>query len=91
MRIEFAPDRWSALDGADALVIATEWAEFRTLDAAELHARMRAPIVFDGRNLYDPLQLAQLDIDYHCVGRPCPARRMPQAKHCCCTLALPCR
>ncbi len=70
--VSFADDCWSALDAADALVVVTEWAEFRELDTGELHARMRRPLVVDGRNLYDPQQLSAAGIDYRSVGRPQP-------------------
>ncbi|MCH9691938.1 MAG: UDP-glucose/GDP-mannose dehydrogenase family protein [Gammaproteobacteria bacterium] len=60
----------SALDGADALIIATEWQQFKTLDISSIHTKLKQPLVFDGRNLYDPEQLAESGIIYHCVGRP---------------------
>jgi UDPglucose 6-dehydrogenase len=58
-----------ALDGADALAIVTEWAEFRTPDFDEMKARMRQPAIFDGRNLYQPRQMASLGFTYHCIGK----------------------
>ena len=58
-----------ALDGADALAIVTEWAEFRTPDFDEMKARLRQPAVFDGRNLYKPRQMASLGFTYHCIGK----------------------
>lgn len=60
----------SALDGADALIIATEWQQFKALDISNIHTKLKQPLVFDGRNLYDPEQLAESGIIYHCVGRP---------------------
>lgn len=68
--VTFAADRWRALDDADALVVVTEWPEFRELDTAQLRSRMRRPIVVDGRNLYDAQRLAADGIDYRAVGRP---------------------
>jgi UDPglucose 6-dehydrogenase len=60
----------AALDGADALVIVTEWKEFRSPDFHEIKRRLRQPVVFDGRNLYDPLILRETGIEYFSVGRP---------------------
>ena len=59
-----------ALDGADALVIVTEWKEFRSPPFDEIRARMSEPVIFDGRNLYDPAVVARHGIEYHSIGRP---------------------
>jgi UDPglucose 6-dehydrogenase len=67
--ITFADAPLAALDGADALAIVTEWKEFRSPDFGELRARLRAPVVFDGRNLYEPADLAREGIEYYPVGR----------------------
>ena len=68
--VESAAD---ALEGADALVIVTEWKEFRTPDFDAIRAALRMPLVFDGRNLYEPRTMAALGLEYHCIGRPhCP-------------------
>jgi UDPglucose 6-dehydrogenase len=58
-----------AVDGAEALVIATEWSEFANVDLALVKERMTTPIVFDGRNLFDPKTMAQLGFRYHSIGR----------------------
>ncbi|MCL4798116.1 MAG: UDP-glucose/GDP-mannose dehydrogenase family protein [Burkholderiales bacterium] len=68
-RIAYAAAPLAALDGADALAIVTEWKEFRGPDFAELRARLRTPVVFDGRNLYEPADLARAGIEYYPVGR----------------------
>ena len=68
--IEYAPDMLSALDGAEALVIATEWPEFSNVDLSEIRRRMRTPLVFDGRNLLDPETAATHGVEYHSIGRP---------------------
>jgi len=68
-RVEFAEGDMAALDGADALVICTEWSEFRNPDFAEMKERMKAPVVFDGRNIYDPTHMAELGFAYWSVGR----------------------
>ncbi|CAB3757667.1 UDP-glucose 6-dehydrogenase [Burkholderia sp. MSh2] len=59
-----------AVTGADALVIVTEWKEFRSPDFTRLKAELKAPVIFDGRNLYEPDAMAELGIDYHAIGRP---------------------
>ncbi len=58
-----------ALDGADALAIVTEWQEFRSPDFGEIKAALRDPVIFDGRNLYDPSMLETLGLTYYGVGR----------------------
>ena len=68
-RLEFAGDPMSALKGADALVIATEWKEFRSPDFDAIAAALKAPVIFDGRNLYDPVQLRARGFEYHAIGR----------------------
>ncbi len=57
------------LAGADALVIVTEWQEFRSPDFDHIRATLGAPVIFDGRNLYDPAQMARLGFSYYAVGR----------------------
>ena len=59
----------NALDGADALAIVTEWGEFRNPEFDEMKRRMHQPIVFDGRNLYNPRQMKALGFTYHCIGK----------------------
>jgi UDPglucose 6-dehydrogenase len=58
-----------AVDGAEALVIATEWGEFANVDLAVVKEKMSTPIVFDGRNLFDPDTMATLGFRYHSIGR----------------------
>jgi UDPglucose 6-dehydrogenase len=58
-----------ALDGADALVIVTEWKEFRSPDFEHLKKVLKAPVVFDGRNLYDPVSMKKLGFKYYAIGR----------------------
>ncbi|MBY8608922.1 MAG: UDP-glucose/GDP-mannose dehydrogenase family protein [Burkholderia sp.] len=59
-----------AVTGADALVIVTEWKEFRSPDFTRLKTELKAPVIFDGRNLYEPDAMAELGIDYYAIGRP---------------------
>lgn len=69
-RLQYFPEPMQALDGADALAIATEWTEFRTPDFAEMQVRMASPVIFDGRNLYDPQDAADAGFAYYSIGRP---------------------
>ena len=68
-RMAYAESPMAALDGADALVIVTEWKEFRSPDFGEMKRRLKAPLVFDGRNLYDPSQMRAAGIEYFAIGR----------------------
>lgn len=68
-RIDYADSPMAALDGADALVIVTEWKAFRSPDFEDIKRRLKTPLVFDGRNLYDPAQLRAAGIEYHAIGR----------------------
>lgn len=68
--IEYAPDSYAALEGADALVVFTDWPEYRTPDFDEIVRRLKTPLIFDGRNLYQRRTLVGYGIEYHCVGRP---------------------
>jgi UDPglucose 6-dehydrogenase len=58
-----------ALEGADALVIVTEWKEFRSPDFDHLKKVLKAPVVFDGRNLYDPVTMKKQGFKYYAIGR----------------------
>jgi len=58
-----------ALVGADALAIVTEWQEFRSPDFDNLKTSLKQPVIFDGRNLYDPAQMARLGFGYYAIGR----------------------
>ena len=68
--LEFAPDPYAAAQGADALLIVTEWREFRSPDFARLRETMAAPLIFDGRNLYEPELMAESGFEYVSIGRP---------------------
>jgi UDPglucose 6-dehydrogenase len=67
--VEVAGSALSAVEGADALAIVTEWQEFRSPDFAALKAKLKSPCIFDGRNLYDPQVVKQAGIEYFPVGR----------------------
>jgi UDPglucose 6-dehydrogenase len=66
---KFAGSALEAVAGAEALVIATEWSDFGNVDLAVVKEQMRTPIVFDGRNLFDPETMSQLGFSYHSIGR----------------------
>jgi len=68
-RIEVCEDDYAVLSGAGALVIHTEWSPYRRPDFDRMKAAMAQPLVFDGRNLYDPQRMAELGFEYHSVGR----------------------
>ncbi len=67
--LSYAASPLDACDGADALVIVTEWKEFRSVDFDALRARLKSPVIFDGRNLYDPAQAKAAGFEYSAVGR----------------------
>jgi UDPglucose 6-dehydrogenase len=67
--ISYADNASAALPGADALVLITEWREFKSPDFDALRTQLRQPVVFDGRNLFEPAQLRAMGIEYHGIGR----------------------
>ncbi|KAF1689111.1 UDP-glucose dehydrogenase family protein [Pseudoxanthomonas taiwanensis] len=67
--LELCPSAQAALEGADALVIVTEWKEFRSPDFARLQAALGDAVVFDGRNLYDPQEVEAAGLAYYGIGR----------------------
>jgi UDPglucose 6-dehydrogenase len=67
--VEYLKDAYQVASGADALVLITEWNEFRELDLRRLKQLMRTPVVIDGRNIYDPAQLKELGFTYRGIGR----------------------
>jgi UDPglucose 6-dehydrogenase len=77
-RLIFCKGAYEAVQGADALLIATEWKEFRSPDYDRLKTLLREPLIFDGRNLYDPGLMERMGLQYFAVGRgrvlPAPAR-----------------
>ena len=69
VRIEYAESPTAALQGADALAIVTEWKVFRSPDFSAIKAQLKHPVIFDGRNLYDPAVLKHEGIEYYPIGR----------------------
>lgn len=71
--IGYAKNAWDAADQADAVVVVTEWNEFKQINLEKLKETMKGDVVFDGRNLYDPAKMKRLGFRYVCVGRPTDA------------------
>jgi len=67
--VSFADSPLAALDGADALAVVTEWKEFRSPDFQAIRSRLKTPVIFDGRNLYDPAEMKRIGMEYYPVGR----------------------
>ena len=67
--VRFADTAYSALEGADALIIMTEWKAFRAPDFGLVAQSLKAPVIFDGRNMYEPEAVAEAGIDYYPIGR----------------------
>jgi UDPglucose 6-dehydrogenase len=74
-RIRFGSSPMDTLDGAEALVIVTEWKAFRSPDFEQIKARLKNPIIFDGRNLFEPSLMAENGIEYHGIGRSVLTRK----------------
>jgi UDPglucose 6-dehydrogenase len=68
-RIRYADSNYDALAGADALVVVTDWNEYRHPDFTRMKAALRKPVVVDGRNLYDPAKMQTLGFSYFSFGR----------------------
>lgn len=69
-RIRYARHAYAALAGADALLVVTEWNEFREPDFRKMKRLMKTPVIFDGRNIYNPAQVRELGFTYASIGRP---------------------
>ncbi|HEY4316953.1 MAG TPA: UDP-glucose/GDP-mannose dehydrogenase family protein [Herbaspirillum sp.] len=76
-RIRFADSPTDALSGAEALVIVTEWKAFRSPDFAVLKKQLKSPLIFDGRNLFEPQVMAEAGFEYHGIGRSVLTRGNP--------------
>ncbi|HSW02326.1 MAG TPA: UDP-glucose/GDP-mannose dehydrogenase family protein [Sedimentisphaerales bacterium] len=73
--IDLHADAYAMLDGCDGLVVLTDWPEFRTPDFGTIRSRLRQPVLFDGRNLYDPESVSRAGLTYFGVGRPASSRQ----------------
>jgi UDPglucose 6-dehydrogenase len=69
-KITFADRPMDAVQGADALLLVTEWNEFRAADFGQVLQRMRHPVLFDGRNIWNPADVRAQGFEYRCIGRP---------------------
>jgi UDPglucose 6-dehydrogenase len=67
-KIFYATGMYEALEGADCLLMVTEWPEFRFPDFGEVRRLLKGPVVFDGRNIYDATEMKNLGFSYYCVG-----------------------
>jgi len=70
-KIQYVDSMMDAIYRADALVMITDWPQFRTVNVNELKKQMHQRIIFDGRNQFDPEQMAKNDFEYYCIGRSC--------------------
>jgi UDPglucose 6-dehydrogenase len=68
-RIQLCDSPYATAEGADALILATEWNEFKQVDFSKIKATMKTPILIDGRNLYDPETIKSLGFTYIGIGR----------------------
>ncbi len=68
--VEYAENPYNALQDADALLLITEWNEFRTPNFEKIKSLLKEPVIFDGRNVYDTDRLSELGFDYFSIGRP---------------------
>jgi UDPglucose 6-dehydrogenase len=69
-RITYCTDPYAVLPAADALLILTEWMEFRSPDFPRIRAALKQPLIFDGRNVFAPATMARYNFEYYSVGRP---------------------
>jgi UDPglucose 6-dehydrogenase len=76
-RVDYAKNSYEALKGADALLVVTEWNEFREPDYARMKTLMRSPVVFDGRNIYTPQTMRTQGFTYFSIGRPAAKAARP--------------
>ena len=68
--VKLAGSALEAVEGAEALILATEWKEFANVDLTQVKKKMTTPMVFDGRNLFDPATMQELGFYYRSIGRP---------------------
>lgn len=69
-KIKFVSNQYDALDDADALCVVTEWSAFRTPDYDKMKSLLKNPIVYDGRNIYDSMDMKEMGFEYQSIGRP---------------------
>jgi UDPglucose 6-dehydrogenase len=69
-KLTYCSKPMKAIEGADAVAIMTEWGDYQRPEFKEMFRRMRSPVIFDGRNLYEPWAMERLGFKYHSIGRP---------------------
>jgi UDPglucose 6-dehydrogenase len=67
--VAYADDEYSALVGSDALLVVTEWNEFRNPDFDKMKSSLKEPVVFDGRNIFEPDKMEGMGFTYYSIGR----------------------
>lgn len=67
--LSYENDMWTPLEKSDALILVTEWKQFRQPDFDKIKALLKEPVIFDGRNQYSITLMKELGIDYSCIGR----------------------
>jgi len=77
-KVDMMPDPYTLAEGCDALVVVTDWNEFKQLDLAAIKQRMAQPVIYDGRNIYDPALMAKYGFRYRGVGRGYNGARRPE-------------
>jgi UDPglucose 6-dehydrogenase len=68
--LKYTNTNYEALEGADALIICTEWSEFRRPNFGKIKETLKSPVIFDGRNIYSTSEMAKLGFVYYSIGRP---------------------
>jgi UDPglucose 6-dehydrogenase len=68
-QLSFCEEQYATLEGADALLLITEWKQFRNPDFSIVKSKLRSPVIFDGRNQYHPDHMAELGFEYYGIGR----------------------
>ncbi len=72
-RVELVEDAYACLEGCDALIVCTEWNQYRNPDFDRILRLLRTPVIVDGRNIYQPAKVRARGFDYYAIGRPAPA------------------
>jgi UDPglucose 6-dehydrogenase len=69
-KAEMSEQSYDMLTGCDGLVVLTDWKEFRSPDFGDISGKLNKPVIFDGRNLYDPAYVKKQGFEYYSIGRP---------------------
>ena len=79
--MKFVPNPYEVAHGADALLLLTEWPEYRNLDWKRIHAEMARPLVLDGRNMLSQAEMREMGFEYHSFGRPDLLAHVPTSSY----------